>query len=67
MSRLLSDVANLAGYDEPVTAQMELDTLRVAREYAGLLVLLFFVLLPKVGASFFQDARDFCTHIARSP
>ena len=37
MSRLLTDVADLAGYDEPVTApKYVVDTLHIAREYAGL-------------------------------
>ena len=36
MSRLLIDVADLAGYAEPGTAPMDLDTLHIAREYAGL-------------------------------
>ena len=36
MSRLLTDVVNLAGYAEPVTAAKDLDTLHVACEYAGL-------------------------------
>ena len=35
MSRLLTDVTDLAGYDEPVTAPKYLDTLDIAREYAG--------------------------------
>ena len=33
---VLTDVADLAGYDEPVTAPKYLDTLHIAREYAGL-------------------------------
>ena len=32
MSMLLTDVADLAGYAEPGTAQMDLDTLHIARE-----------------------------------
>ena len=36
MSRLLTAVADLAGYAEPGTAQMELDILHIAREYAEL-------------------------------
>ena len=31
--RLLTDVADLAGYDEPVTAPKYLETLHIAREY----------------------------------
>ena len=34
MSRLLTDVADLAGYDERVTAPKYSDTLHIAREYA---------------------------------
>ena len=37
MSRLLTDVADLAGYAEPETDPKDLDTLHIAREYAGLL------------------------------
>ena len=36
MSRLLTDVADLAGYAEPGTAKMDLYTLPIARKYAGL-------------------------------
>ena len=32
MSRLLTDVADLAGYAEPVTVQINLDTLNIAGE-----------------------------------
>ena len=34
MSRLPTDVADLAGYTEPGTPQIDLDTLHIAREYA---------------------------------
>ena len=34
--RLLTDVADLAGYAEPGTALKDLETLHIAREYAGL-------------------------------
>ena len=39
MSRLLTDVADLEGYAEPCTAQMDLDTLHtgIACEYAGVM------------------------------
>ena len=33
MSRLLTDAADLAGYAEPGTAQMDLDALHIARQY----------------------------------
>ena len=36
MSRLITDVADLTGYAEPGTAPKDLDTLHIAREYAGL-------------------------------
>ena len=36
MSRLLTDVAELAGYAEPETVAKDLDTLHIAREYKGL-------------------------------
>ena len=36
MSRLLTDVADLEGYTERGIAQMDLDNLHIAREYAGL-------------------------------
>ena len=34
MSQLFTGVVDLAGYDEPGTCQMDLDTLHIAREYA---------------------------------
>ena len=38
MSWLLIDVADLAGYAEPGTAEMDLDTLHIARRYAAKLL-----------------------------
>ena len=39
MSNLLTDMADLTGYAEPETAQMDLDTLHITRVYAELISL----------------------------
>ena len=70
MSRLLTDVADLAGYGERVTAPKYLETLHIAREYAGLLSVIacgFPTVALERGASSFATALHIRERSAKFP